>query len=212
MHLRPLHWLPLPLCLALAGCPSGSALENPDRFNEACDALPIFEQNCAGSLCHSSEDGEPPSGGVDLIAPDLPARLVGVAPTYPGVTDAETCATTPELLVDPTNPERSVLLTKVLGTQSCGDAMPIPNPPSGLDDASLKCIRSYVFALAEGAAGMGGAPGSGGASGSGGSASGGAANTGGGASTGGAANTGGSTTGGAANTGGSATGGAEGAQ
>lgn len=163
-------WLSLlPLGLLAAGCPSGGSLEDPERFvgggEEACDAVPIFEEKCAGGLCHSEDESGPPAGGTDLTSPGVGARLLDAPATYEGVGDPENCPDPAERLVDSDDIEKSLLLTKLLGTHSCGDAMPVPNPPAQLDDAAIDCIRSWMRGVVQtgggtpgtGGSGMGGA-------------------------------------------------------
>lgn len=163
-------------------CPQGGDLEDPERFldpaGEACDAKPIFAASCAGSICH---DGDAPLGGVDLLAPGVEDRLLGVPASYANVSNPEDCPEQPELLIDPENPAQSLLLTKIHGTHQCGDGMPVPNPP-GLAANDRDCIESWVQQVIAngpgsgsggasgtgGGAGMSGATGSGGADGTGG--------------------------------------------
>ena len=183
--------------LLASACPGGK-LENAEEFAGDCDALPIFAQSCQSSLCHEAENGDAPSGVLDLVAPGVAQRIYGMpAVSYGEANDAENCPVdSPELLLDPNDVEKSLLLTKLLGTHSCGKAMPVPNPPKALSDSEIACVRSWLRALIEAGPpdGMAGASSSGGASATGGAASGGAAS--GGASTGGAS-TGGTGTGGA---------------
>lgn len=171
--------------LFASACPGGK-LENAEEFAGDCDALPIFAQSCQSSLCHEAEDGEAPSGVLDLVAPGVPERIYNrPAVSYGEVNDPENCPVdSPELLLDPSDVEKSLLLTKLLGTHSCGKAMPVPNPPKALSDSEIACVRSWLRGLIEEPpTGAAGAASSGGASASGGAASGGAAS--GGASTGG---------------------------
>lgn len=133
---------------ALTACPSGGTLDQPDRFTTAqgaCDALPIFEQSCAGSLCHTSGN-RPALGGIDLISPGVAERvLTGHAIAYDLTIDPENCPTEPEPLLDPDNLDQSLLLTKILGTQQCGDIMP---PTGKLSEAEIDCMRSWLEHLA----------------------------------------------------------------
>src|SRR5690606_13300207 len=86
--------------LILSGCPSGGTLDDPNRFTsgggDGCDAKPLF-QRCAGSICHEGDDA---FGSIDLLAPGVEDRLLGVPATYENVTrNAEDCPTdNPELL------------------------------------------------------------------------------------------------------------------
>jgi hypothetical protein len=136
------------LGLTAVGCPRGSTLENADVFNQACDPRPIFEGNCAGSSCHGTKDApSSPKGGVDLLSSGVEARLLGQAASYEGIdaADLPSCEPdSPELLVNPLVPERSLLLTKLNGSHRCGDGMPLGAP---LDDASIRCVRSFILAL-----------------------------------------------------------------
>jgi hypothetical protein len=94
-------------------------------------------------------------------------RLFGKAASYRNVQNMADCPSTPELLINPGNPEASLLLTKIFNTHSCGDGMPIPNPP-GLSASEQDCIRKWVFSVIENGApggGLGGASGTGGMNG-----------------------------------------------
>lgn len=161
------------LGLWAVACPEGATLDNAQdhhaaRRGEGCDARPIFEERCSGGICHGENGAEGPAGGVDLVSPGVEGRLFGMAATYRNVENMADCPTTPELLINPNNPEASLLLTKIFNTHSCGDGMPIPNPP-GLPESEQECIRKWVFSVIEngdpGGGGLGGAPGTGGTTG-----------------------------------------------
>lgn len=150
--------------LTLSGCPTGGSLEDPDQYHGGGCDIPAILATCAGPICHDPGG----SGGVDLISPGVEGRLVGVPATYQNVeVSPETCPTdNPELLIDPNNIDNSLMLTKLLGTQACGYAMPIPNPPR-MPDAQINCMRQWAQQLVEsgggtttgtGGSGMGGAP------------------------------------------------------
>ena len=171
------------LGLLAVACPQGGALEDPERFlepvdpvDETCDAKPIFEARCAGSICHTAEGGSV-VGGVDLLAPGVEQRLLGMPATYANVSNPEECPDQPELLLDPDDPAKSLLLTKIFNTHQCGSGMPTPNPP-GLPENERACIENWVAKVIEtggdggglgGASGTGGAPSTGGSDGTGGS-------------------------------------------
>ncbi len=186
-RIHPLHSACLFSFLGLlaVACPEGSALEDPQRFlepagvggdaGEACDAKPIFAARCAGSICHEG-DGNSAVGGVDLLAPGVEQRLLAVPATYTNVSNLEDCPEQPELLIDPDDPTKSLLLTKIFNTHQCGTGMPTPNPP-GLPENERTCIENWVAHVIEtggdgggmgGATGTGGAPSTGGGDGSGG--------------------------------------------
>lgn len=166
-------YLALGACV-VSGCPEGADLANPDSFfaGKSCDARPIFETSCNTNLCHETEDGLPPFGGIDLLAPGIAGRLLDQPASYENVHDLAACPTSAsELLIDSENPEQSLLLTKLTGQHACGDAMPIPNPPNALSDEDIDCVRRWIASVIEGAPPggpltSGGAPGSGGTGGS----------------------------------------------
>jgi len=144
----------VPFCGLLSGCPLGSELDNSQQqFGLRNDCAPVLlEQNCSGPTCHGKGAK---TGGIDLLSPGLPERLLNQPATYPRLTD---CPSPPELLIDSQSPESSLLLRKVEGRQQCGDAMPPDSdthPEFRLSDEELACLSEWVFALAtgEGAAG-----------------------------------------------------------
>lgn len=141
-------------CLVVAGlltsaCPSGGKLEDPDRFvlsEDGCDVTPIFNGRCASGACHGPDEFGAPLGGTDLISEGLEARLLNQpALAYEATANPESCPSTPELLVDPGDPEKSLLLTKLLGTHSCGAGMPTPFPAAKLSDVEIECVRSWIL-------------------------------------------------------------------
>lgn len=129
----------LPFCGMLSGCPLGSELDNAQQqYGLRNDCAPVLlEQNCSGLSCHGKGATR---GGIDLVSPDLPERLLDQPATYPGLTG---CPTPPELLVDSQSPDSSLLLKKVEGRQQCGDAM----PDLRLSDEQIECLTEWVFAL-----------------------------------------------------------------
>ena len=113
----------------LAGCPG--TLQDPNRFKVDCVATDvpakILTPRCGDAKCHSSIDH---AAGLDLISPGLSARLVGVAARGGA-----------GLLIDPDNPDGSVLVRK-LTPQPPFLAQQPPGAP--LDPASIDCIRRWV--------------------------------------------------------------------
>ncbi len=171
--------------LLMTGCPEGADLKDPNRFQEIgpCNAKPIFESACAGSICHGpAEAGEQLSGTVDLLSPAVEERLLNQPATYANVEeDPAACPVdSPELYIDTNDIDRSLLLTKLTGGHACGARMPLG--PFPLDASDINCIREWTQSVIDAAAmsGTGGV-----------AATGGAAATGGDAGTGGAAATGG---------------------
>lgn len=129
--------LALSLCASMA-CVGG--IDDPARFlaamgdaaapaapRLACvDAVPaMFASSCAGSACHSA--GGP---SVDLLSPDVAARVVGVAARSGG-----------GVLADVQRPGDSVLLRRLLGT-SAGPVMPPGAPQVSAEVA--RCVEAWI--------------------------------------------------------------------
>lgn len=164
----------LAAALALAACPG--KLDDGDKLlhmgeggqPDCADAPNILQKNCAGSDCHSPPN---PQQGLDLISPDVGARVVDHF--------ASGCSGN---LADPTDPEGSVLYLKLGDMPPCGERMPKGAAPLSSDD--LLCIRRWITRLQP--SNIGGAGGTGG-SGTGGTGTGGTGGTGTGGTGGGAA-------------------------
>ncbi len=122
MNRSGLAWL----FLIVSGC--AGRLADPERFAQSsCDApAEILVPVCGG--CHT------PSSVLDLVSPDLESRLVGVA-----------ARGGPGLLVDPANPDASVLFTKVTSTPPFGRQMPLG---ASLAPADQGCVQSWVVSVA----------------------------------------------------------------
>ena len=123
---------------------------------EACD---ILQMRCATTGCHT---GAQPQSGLNLNPDGVVARLSGMPAT--------TMACSGDTLLDPDNPEDSVLYGKLLDPPSCGIRMPLGVP---LDADEIDCMRRWVAnpscgAGNAGAGGMGGRGGAGGMGGTGG--------------------------------------------
>jgi hypothetical protein len=115
----------------LAGCPGG--LEDAERFlatGPCDDPTPIFQRTCSQSDCH---DSNAPAGGLDLQSADVVSRLVG-APAVGG-----------GILLQPGDPEGSVLYTKLTPLPPYGLRMPSGQTP--LSEAEIECIRTWVEGL-----------------------------------------------------------------
>ncbi len=97
------------------GGAGGETNVGPVSFS--ADILPILDNSCSGSKCHTEEDREAPLG---LDATDAYQHLVGVA--------AEGCDSA--TLVVPGDPDESYLLDKLLGGAVCdGAQMPLAEKP-----------------------------------------------------------------------------------
>ncbi len=134
MRRRPI----LALCVvavSMAGCPA--SLDDPSRFfgtseggGDVCSDVPdnLFIPTCAASGCHNPTDL---AQGLDLESPGVATRLVGVRATGGA-----------GMLVDPTQPEQSVLYTKLTFDPPYGARMPFGKDP--LDDATIRCVLSWI--------------------------------------------------------------------
>jgi hypothetical protein len=119
---------------------------NAGNGGSPCDATVIFQISCGSGICHErTADSAPPA--LDLLSPGVEARLVGVPASYVGVANDEVlaCPVPPELLIDPSDADGSLLIRKVEGTHSCGTRM--PNDVFPLAQPEQQCIRDWVVAL-----------------------------------------------------------------
>lgn len=161
---RPFILLQLSALTVLSGlltaCPGGGSLDvgsgggtgSGGGGNSFCDAAPIFVAKCDGIFCHGSNDGSMPSGGVELVTPPtgmtLGQSLLNHAATYPGNPEPPACPpATAELIINETAPAESLLLKKINGTYTCGDAMP-PSPVTLTPD-EMTCITEWVNGTAQ---------------------------------------------------------------
>ncbi len=99
----------------------------------------MLAKSCGTSLCH---DATTQAEALDLVSPDVVARLVGV-PASEGA----------GLLIDPGTPSDSVLYTKLLPNPPFGARMPTG---AALDEATTQCVLAWVTSVAGSAAGDGG--------------------------------------------------------
>ena len=141
---------------------TGGTVAAPAYERLECD-LPTVISYCGGATCHN-DDAEALGSSLALVSStsqqmlaDVESRLVDVPASYHNVLSPALCPSEPELLVDPAGVEQSLLLKKVLGTQTCGDEMPkFPYPewgstnnPGEQREAFVACIRAWVMLLIE---------------------------------------------------------------
>jgi hypothetical protein len=108
-----------------------------------CDLWRTFELACNSFGCHSANT---PAANLDLESPGVKARLVNVPATHLHILDGSQANCDPsELLVDVANPEQSLMLTKVLGTQSCGGLMPVL--PRLFSSSDIACYTEWIYRL-----------------------------------------------------------------
>lgn len=120
----------LPFGLLLAGCPGN--LPDAARFTAACPddvEAQIFVPKCGSSGCHAAIA---PAGKLDLASPGVAGRLIRV-PASGG----------PGLLIDPLDPDASVLVRSLTPKPAFGKQQP---PGAPLDPKTIDCIRGWVRA------------------------------------------------------------------
>jgi hypothetical protein len=100
----------------------------------------VFVNKCGTAGCHDAPHAS--SDSLDLVAPNVVARLVGI-PAFEG-----------GLLVDPNRPEDSILYRRLLAG-GAGETMP---PAAPLDDATVACVLSWIRGIAAVGAADSGAP------------------------------------------------------
>jgi hypothetical protein len=115
--------------LVLLGCPG--TLSNKECFLEEDQARTIFTTSCAFGGCHSKKDS---TAGLDLESPQIGKRLKGKA--------ASSCKGT---LVDPGNPDNSVLYNKLSDPPPCGSRMPLAKDELYPEDKDA--IRKWITGL-----------------------------------------------------------------
>ena len=137
-------------CSALLASGCAGALSDPERFayldagngdagpvggaDGGCDPVPtIFAPTCATAACHSAQTQQ---ANLDLQSPGMPRRLVG-KPASGG----------PGLLIDPQQPLRSVLLTKLSDPPPFNFQMPLGAPPLAPDQVA--CIQLWIQAAVQ---------------------------------------------------------------
>ena len=114
--------------LLLAGCPG--SLHDPARFTATCPDVPtmILAARCGTGGCH---DASTKAASLDLVSPDVGGRLLN----RPAAGDKTL------LLIDPSNPDGSVLVRKLTSTPPFGAQQP---PGAPLDPMTIDCIRRWV--------------------------------------------------------------------
>ncbi|MEM9459705.1 MAG: hypothetical protein AAGF11_36345 [Myxococcota bacterium] len=140
--------------LALAGCYGGvgprTEADSADEGDDGevpppapdCDLQAVFaheDNRCTAQGCHGVQH----VAGLDLASDGLAERLVGRPST--------TAACSDRLLVDPAQPDRSLLLTQLTpaGVESgCGVLMPVGSE-QGVADEDLACIQEWVEHFAQ---------------------------------------------------------------
>jgi hypothetical protein len=147
---------------AAPGQPSGAPLV-PAHERIDCD-FPAVIEYCGGATCHYDNAAPELASSLALwdrqagrMPDDVHTRLLNVRATYHNVPDPERCPPEPQLLIDPSDIEKSLVLIKLVGTQQCGVEMPrFPYPewgtvanPGPQREAMVQCVREWVARVAE---------------------------------------------------------------
>jgi hypothetical protein len=110
---------------------AGGLSGDGDIGSVSCDVEALLDDECGA--CHGVEAT---FGGLDLILPDLDARL----------SDVPSVSCPDWVLVSPGSPERSLLYQKIAAeTPPCGDRMPLD---VSLSEEQIACIAGYIRDLA----------------------------------------------------------------
>jgi hypothetical protein len=103
---------------------------HPDAgFDAGCDPVKaFFGTTCATATCH---DADTQQANLDLQSPGLPGRLIG-----------QHASGGPGLIIDPSQPDSSVIYTKVTSDPPFNFQMPLGLDP--LTPDQVACIRAWV--------------------------------------------------------------------
>ncbi|MEO1174473.1 MAG: hypothetical protein AAFX94_20825 [Myxococcota bacterium] len=118
----------------LVACPG--SIENPDELVGEIDCVAytdqLIERSCSISGCH---DAATNSADLNLAVDDITTTLVDV----PGTDDCNG-----EPLISSTDPELSLMYTKLTNTPTCRDRMPLfARPPQEFE---VECMLEWVQA------------------------------------------------------------------
>jgi hypothetical protein len=115
-----------------AGADAGS---DGGAGGSGCDPVTaFFGPSCATGACHSADRQQ---GDLDLASPGMPGRLIGRSVNgYPGL-----------LIIDPTNPDNSLLYTKVTSNPP-GNGFQMPLGADPLSDLQVACLLDWVRSAA----------------------------------------------------------------
>jgi hypothetical protein len=104
-----------------------------DGATAGCGDIPVeyLAPTCTFVVCHDGQSGN----ALDLLAPGLPERLVGVEST------SLSCAGF--LYIDPAAPEQSLILRKLDADPPCGERMP---PAAMVTAPERACMLAWVQA------------------------------------------------------------------
>jgi len=106
--------------------------------------MTILHDSCGG--CHTSPPLAVVYTSLDLLAANAAARLVGYAADSANAS-ADMCAGKGNILNRSTLPATGILIDKINGVQTCGQAMPFATTPLAQSDKD--CIQAWANGLVQ---------------------------------------------------------------
>lgn len=121
------------------GSQSGAAGVGNTSGTPAC-VVTVFKTTCSGGVCH--DPGGNAAGGLDLLSPNVAARLIDQPATHADVGPSDVCPTG-DKLIDTSNRSASWLLKKLSASTvgTCGTRMPAVG---NLTSVQLSCLQNWV--------------------------------------------------------------------
>jgi len=119
-----------------AGAGGGSSAGAGGGGTEECDAFAILDRSCSGGSCHGA--------GTDI---GNFAESLEIAETFAGENPLpdSACADYNGTILNPDNPQQSLLVQKVNGAAPCGLDMPLA--PPALTDDEVSCLVEWIGTL-----------------------------------------------------------------
>lgn len=117
----------------LAGCPGTLTDEEKAKFTggggtfECPDIYPYLAEKCGTAGCHGATM---PTSNLDLVSPGIEGRIANKTALCGG------------LLANTSDPQASVIFTKLLDPPPCGARMPFLK--EALPDAEVDCILTWL--------------------------------------------------------------------
>ncbi len=125
---------------------SGSGAGGASGVGTPACVTSVFAAACSGGVCHSP--GANPAGGLDLLSPNVAARLVDQPALHSDVGPTDVCPQG-DKLIDTSNRSASWLLKKLSPTDvgTCGTRMPAAG---NLSSIQLSCLQNWIDAVQPG--------------------------------------------------------------